>query len=703
MMQQHEEEEETCKRIRRRGNKNIGMQWSFCLIVSVIISHVCLNTVGNEQAWFTLVDASSESSSCAFAWHFVPPKLRQQSSAIYGTASPNEEHKEKEDNEGDKVRAAKAAAAAKLLLQHRQRRGGAIPKEATPSKGTSVGERRIKSASLARSAASTSTKSSSLLNAAIAARKLQSKDSKDSLQACFNPSTSSIQSAIKNTFSSQRQSWALSPNSPYSNNESTSTMGLLGDRQALYNYNPSHSKPPPGTILICPKTSYPPPKNKSKNLPQTIKNSIVIRTATPNDDRYIANLRLSVFSDFGADTQTRNKYTSQSVSVLASRRSQGATCLVAYFPKKRNEELYYEHVIPFRVRSRELHAPPSFHRQTTTDGCNNNVVVDARQDFDDISSFSSSRSLKQTMSNSLFAEMCASTSSSSPLSLPSPSSTTTSSTTSREAQIEQEEGDIEWILGSLECSSHEFVNTELGRKRPISKVLYLTEVAVSPEARRCGAGTLLLQGVDKLAATRKIESIYLHVDVTNQAALDLYQKSGYQLLDRRPNAYNVDAYMYEEFTYKLNLHDGYIKGRCHYLMVKHYVKNPTWLDESESESSSSGFVWGEEEKLEEDYGDRRRRNNDGNVENKEESRRLFDFVWGEEEKLEEDYGDRRRRNNDGNVENKEESRRLFDFVWGEEEKLEEDYGDRRRRNNNGNAENKEGSRRSFGFEIGSFI
>uniref|UniRef100_A0A7S1VYH4 N-acetyltransferase domain-containing protein n=1 Tax=Ditylum brightwellii TaxID=49249 RepID=A0A7S1VYH4_9STRA len=631
MMQQHEEEEETCKRIRRRGNKNIGMQWSFCLIVSVIISHVCLNTVGNEQAWFTLVDASSESSSCAFAWHFVPPKLRQQSSAIYGTASPNEEHKEKEDSEDDKVRAAKAAAAAKLLLQHRQRRGGAIPKEATPSKGTSVGERRIKSASLARSAASTSTKSSSLLNAAIAARKLQSKDSKDSLQACFNPSTSSIQSAIKNTFSSQRQSWALSPNSPnspYSNNDSTSTMGLLGDRQALYNYNPSHSKPPPGTILICPKTSYPPPKNKSKNLPQTIKNSIVIRTATPNDDRYIANLRLSVFSDFGADTQTRNKYTSQSVSVLASRRSQGATCLVAYFPKKRNEELYYEHVIPFRVRSRELHAPPSFHRQTTTDGCNNNVVVDARQDFDDISSFSSSRSLKQTMSNSLFAEMCASTSSSSPLSLPSPSSSTTSSTTSREAQIEQEEGDIEWILGSLECSSHEFVNTELGRKRPISKVLYLTEVAVSPEARRCGAGTLLLQGVDKLAATRKIESIYLHVDVTNQAALDLYQKSGYQLLDRRPNAYNVDAYMYEEFTYKLNLHDGYIKGRCHYLMVKHYVKNPTWLDESESESSSSGFVWGEEEKLEEDYGDRRRRNNNGNAENKEGSRRSFGFEIG---------------------------------------------------------------------------
>jgi len=50
-----------------------------------------------------------------------------------------------------------------------------------------------------------------------------------------------------------------------------------------------------------------------------------------------------------------------------------------------------------------------------------------------------------------------------------------------------------WIIGSVECSTHEFAGTQLGMRRPSGSILYITEVAVSPRARRTGAGTKLLK------------------------------------------------------------------------------------------------------------------------------------------------------------------------------------------------------------------
>jgi len=50
-----------------------------------------------------------------------------------------------------------------------------------------------------------------------------------------------------------------------------------------------------------------------------------------------------------------------------------------------------------------------------------------------------------------------------------------------------------WIVGSVECSTHEFAGTQLGMRRPGGSILYITEVAVAPRARRTGAGTKLLQ------------------------------------------------------------------------------------------------------------------------------------------------------------------------------------------------------------------
>lgn len=50
-----------------------------------------------------------------------------------------------------------------------------------------------------------------------------------------------------------------------------------------------------------------------------------------------------------------------------------------------------------------------------------------------------------------------------------------------------------WVIGSVECSTHEFAGTRLGMRRPGGSILYVTEVAVSPRARRTGTGTKLLQ------------------------------------------------------------------------------------------------------------------------------------------------------------------------------------------------------------------
>jgi ribosomal protein S18 acetylase RimI-like enzyme len=128
----------------------------------------------------------------------------------------------------------------------------------------------------------------------------------------------------------------------------------------------------------------------------------------------------------------------------------------------------------------------------------------------------------------------------------------------------------EIIVGSVECSVHEFYATKLGQRRPKYSILYITEVAVSPSARRCGVGSKLLEGIDELAALRNVESLYLHVDVLNFGALELYRKAGYR------KVHHADP-TYDEFTTSLNLHDGATKGRRHYLLYKNLTRNPTWL------------------------------------------------------------------------------------------------------------------------------
>lgn len=134
------------------------------------------------------------------------------------------------------------------------------------------------------------------------------------------------------------------------------------------------------------------------------------------------------------------------------------------------------------------------------------------------------------------------------------------------SSLDDEQREEEWTAGSAECSVHEFYGTLLGRQRRFERVLYVTEVAVNPNARMLGIGRKLLEAVDELARVRDVESLYLHVDVTNTAAIRLYTNIGYTIVEPTP--------AHREFTESLNLHDGAGNGRSHFLLVKH-LKEPT--------------------------------------------------------------------------------------------------------------------------------
>lgn len=132
---------------------------------------------------------------------------------------------------------------------------------------------------------------------------------------------------------------------------------------------------------------------------------------------------------------------------------------------------------------------------------------------------------------------------------------------------------VQSIVGSLEISTHEFDGTDLGLLRPKGSILYVTEVAVSSSLRQNGIGTMLMKGLDKIAMMQNIETIYLHVDVTNTAALRLYEKAGYEILE-------TENPIFKQFTTKLNLHDGATKGRTHHLLHKRISNLQTWFEPS---------------------------------------------------------------------------------------------------------------------------
>ena len=221
------------------------------------------------------------------------------------------------------------------------------------------------------------------------------------------------------------------------------------------------------------------PLCKAKLNPWTIDtNNISVRAATPSDDVDIACLRLSVFSDISPDVQ--NQFVTRSCHAIMNRRMRGAKCVVATAPL------------------------------TASGGRSSNQ-----------------------------------------------------------------------LLGSAECSFHEFFSTKLGRSRRQHSILYVTEFAVNPAARRRGIGLRLLNALHEQA--RDAETLYLHVDVTNREAISLYEKAGYRQVES-------DG-LFFDFTASLNLHPGATKGRVHHLFYKDLVEEPTWLvDDNHEEDHSSATI-----------------------------------------------------------------------------------------------------------------
>lgn len=357
--------------------------------------------------------------------------------------SDNEQNSESEASEAES-RLQRARRAAALLSRRRTGPQRKIDNEKT----TSVGSRRIGSATKARGGVGSMTRLTDAVRRSAGANTVEpSKPKRDDVE---DQTKAAIQNTVNNFIKS-----------------STNTMGILGEASNIINSNEMQTKVPPGTVLVeCPKESS----------GWKAADRVSVRVATPSDDFEIANLRLSVFSNFSPNM--RQSFCSRSCHVLASRRNQGASCIVATVPRYGS-------------------------------------ILSSRSDI---------------------------------------------------------------ILGTAECSIHEFYGTELGSRRMQNSVLYITEVAVQPTARRKGIGSKLMQSIDELARRRGVETLYLHVDVANAKAISLYEGAGFA---RVP----AEDEMYSGFTRSLNLHDGAMRGRNHYLLYKD-ISQPTWLPGEKSEVKS---------------------------------------------------------------------------------------------------------------------
>jgi len=322
----------------------------------------------------------------------------------------------------------------------------------------------------------------------------------DNINASTTKLNAAIQSAVSEVLA-QPTADEIQPPPP-----GTTSMGLLGE--VVHEKIPS-IPPLPGTIL-----------GQRQARPDTP--PISIRSSIPHspDDTHIANLRLSVFSNFDAEKQRAFRH--RSVEVLNIRRRRGAVVLVAEIPAEEDENFNYLNAMEARIASGhtfgEQRTEPSVSSYDAVAHVTNNIATIPKQ--------------------------------------------------------QQHEGTLrsnnKMIIGSVECSHHEFKGTMLGNSRPKGALMYVTEVAVRPNKRRCGAGAALMKGVDEVAALRNVETIYLHVDVRNKAACAMYERMGYHHLDKREP-------LYAQFTASLNLHDGAMHGRKHHLMCKHVDEKTTWL------------------------------------------------------------------------------------------------------------------------------
>ena len=66
---------------------------------------------------------------------------------------------------------------------------------------------------------------------------------------------------------------------------------------------------------------------------------------------------------------------------------------------------------------------------------------------------------------------------------------------------------------------------------------HILTIVVHPESQGCGLGKMLLMHLLDIAKTHRAEKIFLEVRPSNEAAIALYEKTGFIHIGRRPNYY----------------------------------------------------------------------------------------------------------------------------------------------------------------------
>ena len=68
--------------------------------------------------------------------------------------------------------------------------------------------------------------------------------------------------------------------------------------------------------------------------------------------------------------------------------------------------------------------------------------------------------------------------------------------------------------------------------------MYMLTFGVLQPYRKFGVGTQLLEELLKLAMEdKKIKSIYLHVQISNETAINFYKKHGFQVIEQLDDYY----------------------------------------------------------------------------------------------------------------------------------------------------------------------
>lgn len=76
---------------------------------------------------------------------------------------------------------------------------------------------------------------------------------------------------------------------------------------------------------------------------------------------------------------------------------------------------------------------------------------------------------------------------------------------------------------------------------PAVDELHLLNITVSPKLRRLGIGVKMMNAIEGIAAQQNMPRIILEVRPSNESALKLYQRLGYEQIGVRKNYYPVDA------------------------------------------------------------------------------------------------------------------------------------------------------------------